>query len=682
MARHQVRLQRLAVPLALAGLLVGASSVGNLGAALAATPLGTGGYSCPGSLGGRSLAGPTNVGIPGVWVQGNASNNFLVYCDYPGPSISWTVEVAWTPAESGTPTFLGCGRAPVNPAATWVSRDHWAYVGTNFDHPPAALASAAKKALTTVEKLAAPCVSPTPSSSVPPTSAPAPTSAAPTGKPLCEEAIRYFADKLSAAGVSDPNNTGLRTSRDELLAGFASVIVAYNAAHQDARAHSPVSSASATMGAINWLWEVGGLNSKIWGIRKVVGNVPTEGYVTHTEPRLAQKISSSTHPLSPAEVFSIALDLNKGDVTNALLAAHNTLRALGRGDMVDQELIGVSRAEPSLYGTHLAVLRSGGEDSGPWYHLFGTAYFELLSTETGKGAEAAQALAFGADGTPAAASEVGTAVATAADHFAGRLPVTSSLSDFANWLEQKIRARHGSKPDAEKYCMNVWGAQLGAALAQAMGGTATYLSTFAEDMSDREIYVFMSPFSMRWTTPQGTTTIDQKTGAVSFGSPLLVYPLAEGSSWGAAIVPPANTTGTVTFVATTPGAELHFLRITTASAKAVLYQATAVSAGEEITLALDDAAFGQAMTRSDGTTIAAERLTLTTPSPSAQRSGSGDATASGPGDTLANRSGDASASGSGDTASMALKLAGALAGILVLGVGGAVLFIRRRRRRA
>ena len=67
--------------------------------------------------------------------------------------------------------------------------------------------------------------------------------------------------------------------------------------------------------------------------------------------------------------------------------------------------------------------------------------------------------------------------------------------------------------------------------------------------------------SVRWTTPQGTTTIDQKTGAVSFGTPLLVYPLYEGDTWGAAWVPPAHVSGSVTFVATAAGAQLHFLRI-------------------------------------------------------------------------------------------------------------------------
>jgi hypothetical protein len=474
----------------------------------------------------------------------------------------------------------------------------------------------------------------------------------PPGQPLCAEAVRYYGDNLGGAGISDPNVTGLRTSREQLLAGFTSVIAAYDAAHPGVPVHASVSSAGGTMGAINWLWEVGGLSSKVWGIRTLVGNAPTSGYVTHTEQRLAQKIGMSTHPLSPAEVFALALDLNNGDATNALLAAHNTLRALGRGDLVDQELTNVL-PNAALYGTHLADLRTGGENAGPWYHLFGTAYFELVSSETGYGAQAAQAAAFGAEDAPAGASVLGVA----ADRLTGELPAASSLSGWANWAEQRVRAHNGSRPDPEKYCVNVWGAQLGAVLAQGLGGTAPVTaSQVLDSTSGSEIDVLQSPYSVQWVTPQGTTTIDQKTGMVSFGSPLVVYPLAEPTGWGAVFVPPAHTDGTLTFVATTAGADLHFLRVDTASGQVVLYRATAGTAGQTMTLPLGDAAFGQAMTASDGTSITPQHLTLSTPSPWPDRSG--DATA------------------------VALKLSGALAVVTAAGIGGALLLARRRRNAA
>ncbi|HEY8719244.1 hypothetical protein [Pengzhenrongella sp.] len=648
---------RLGVPLAVAALLVGASSAQGAGAARADAPSGTGGYSCPGSVGGRSLEGPTNVAIPGVEVQGDASNDFLVTCSYAGPSSWWAIEVAWTPPGSSSRTFEGCGSVPGRPLATFVSADRWAYAGTNLDEPPAVLAAAARKALTDVEKLASPCVpatgEPTSAGTPPAASTPLP------GRPLCDEAVRYYGDTLAQAGVTDPKATRLRTGLAEILTGFAAVITDYDAAHAGAPAHSAVGSTGVTLGAINWLWEVGGLSSKIPGISKLYGNAPTDAFVTHTEPRLAQKIAASSHPLSPAEVFAIALELNKGDVGNALLAAHNTLRALGRGDLVDQELTGVSKADGSLYGTHLADLRSGAENSGPWYHLFGTAYFELVSSLTGKGAELAQAAAFASDDAPAGA----TAVAAATDHFGGQLPTASALSGWANWAEQRIRARNGSKPDPEKYCLNVWGAQLGAVLAQAMGGTASYASSsfeFDANAGGSEVDVLQSPFSVRWTTPAGTTTLDQTSGTVTFGNALLVYPLAEGGSWGGVFVPPADSSGTVTFVATKAGAELHFLRVN--PREAVLYRATAGQAGEEMTLALGTESFGAAMTSSGGESIVPERLNPTTTNVSARTSAGLS--------PFPDRSGDAS--------SAAAKLAGAGTVLVLLGVGTALLIKRRR----
>jgi hypothetical protein len=621
-------------------------------------------------VGGRSLAGPTNVGVPGTMVQGNASNDFQVNCTYPGPTAEWNIQVAWTPIGSSSHTIQGCGSIPGTPESTWVSKDHWAYARSNLDHAPGPLQTATKNAMETVEKLAAPCASPTPSVSVRPRTTPSParptipsSPASPTipsrdtprGQPLCAEAIKHFGITLRQAGVSNTKVTRLRTNRTEILAGFAAVITAYNAAHPQRPARSPRSSMRATMGALDWLAEPGGLSSKVEK-GDLVENAPATNYVTRTERRLADRIVASTHPLSPAEVFALSLDLSKGNVTHAMLAAHNTLRALGRVDVVNQVMVDVL-PDRTVYGKNLAYLRSGAENSGPWYHLFGTAYFELMSTATGEGSEAAQALALGTDTAPPGISALSTkALVTAARHFDGQVPTVSKLSRFANWLEQKVRKRNGSKLDAEKYCINVWGAQLGAVLAHLMGAEATYEATFDDDISNTEIFTYASPFSMRWTTPQGTTTINQKTGEVSFGTPLLIYPLAEGSTWGAAIVPPADTSGTVTFVATKAGAELHVLRVNTVLEEAVFYLATARSAGEEMTLPLGDAAFGQAMTTSSGTSITAQRLSLATPVPSVNRTA--------------------------EDSWLPQILGGTLAVMVLLGVGSAVMLHRLRARRA
>lgn len=117
-------------------------------------------FSCPGSVGGRTLAGPSNVGIPGEWVIGDASasTSYLIDCTYPDPSGQWDVEVAWTPPGNTTTTSWGCGAAPPSsPAAGWVSKDHWAYATVSVDNPPADLALAAQAALAQVAPLAEVC---------------------------------------------------------------------------------------------------------------------------------------------------------------------------------------------------------------------------------------------------------------------------------------------------------------------------------------------------------------------------------------------------------------------------------------------------------------------------------------------------------------------------------------------
>jgi len=147
------------------------------------------GYSCLGSVGPRPLDGPTNDGVPGEWVQGDASTNtsWIIGCDYPDPSGLWEYEVAFTPPASGDSAFQGCGSIPVNPTSVFVSPDHWAYSSTNIDNPPADLAVAAQGQLSEVDKLAKPCAAATTATTAGPDTSAAPDTsqvADPTIAPL------------------------------------------------------------------------------------------------------------------------------------------------------------------------------------------------------------------------------------------------------------------------------------------------------------------------------------------------------------------------------------------------------------------------------------------------------------------------------------------------------------------
>jgi hypothetical protein len=143
------------------------------------------GYSCLGSVGDRRLDGPTNDGVPGEWVQGDASThtNWIVGCSYPGPGDQWGYEVAWTPLDSVDYTREGCGDA--KGLSVIVSPDHWAYANATPSAVPAVLA-AAEGQLAAVAGLATPCApttttpTVTPDTSAPPdTSQPADTTTAP-----------------------------------------------------------------------------------------------------------------------------------------------------------------------------------------------------------------------------------------------------------------------------------------------------------------------------------------------------------------------------------------------------------------------------------------------------------------------------------------------------------------------
>lgn len=175
-------------------------------------------------------------------------------------------------------------------------------------------------------------------------------------------------------------------------------------------------------------------------------------------------VASKAGRLSPGDVFYHALRHTGGHVVGALLLAHNTLRALARveGDATGTGLTGLG--EP-LFQEAFQPLRLGlraidgtdeerargqlapgrdpegapvflrksdlslaRENAGPWYHLFGTAFYEAYTA--------------GRDG--------------------GGLPeqAREGWGAWANCAEQWYREYSPSSwqhPDPEKYCVNRWG---------------------------------------------------------------------------------------------------------------------------------------------------------------------------------------------------------------------------------
>ncbi|MCE1245829.1 MAG: annexin [Firmicutes bacterium] len=98
---------------------------------------------------------------------------------------------------------------------------------------------------------------------------------------------------------------------------------------------------------------------------------------------IQKESQTSGKKLNPADVYRLSLELNEGDKFNAMLTAHNTLRAAARGG--DSYLGTQADRKEFKYGTYgassdhefmknnLQSISGGNDETGGWYHMFGTA---------------------------------------------------------------------------------------------------------------------------------------------------------------------------------------------------------------------------------------------------------------------------------------------------------------------
>lgn len=148
-----------------------------------------------------------------------------------------------------------------------------------------------------------------------------------------------------------------------------------------------------------------------------------EGY----EPGLLQGIleyqKRVERKLTPGDVLYLSLQQRNGKLNEALLLAHNTLRAIARPGEGDFAVTGVD-GDAKLYKSIFVELREG-DNAGPWYHLFGTGFYNVQ--------QKTENLLI-----PSGIGSVGT-----------------------NTLEQFYRELIDKRiPDPEKFCFNAWGAEV------------------------------------------------------------------------------------------------------------------------------------------------------------------------------------------------------------------------------
>jgi hypothetical protein len=295
--------------------------------------------------------------------------------------------------------------------------------------------------------------------------------------PLCPEATKRWS-------ISPPDGeTHLRTNAATILHSFNEGIRQHNKEASEAQqAHFNVAALTRfdKLGAGNFLFRFnsGDDIARIFFLTRpdeVIGaariydawhtavacgaDPPEERPPTLTEASLAVEMfdayRTTRTALSTGDVLRLGLKETGGDIGAAMLLCHNTLRSMARRQ--DGARTGINEIDDALFQKIFQPIRGGArcgdgapgapkdgtikeanfanDYSGPWYHLFGTAFYEIYTA-----------------GKPSAAE-------TAGDEGLGR---------EANDWEQAYREWcTGEAPDPEKYCINLWGVNAAASLRRA-----------------------------------------------------------------------------------------------------------------------------------------------------------------------------------------------------------------------
>ncbi|MBL6945018.1 MAG: hypothetical protein ISR47_00085 [Rhodospirillales bacterium] len=309
------------------------------------------------------------------------------------------------------------------------------------------------------------------------------------------EGLKICKEGLAAYGISQPRETHIRHDLDGLMADLRQAVQAYKSRNPGKPLHVTVpDSKVAQLSALNWLYASGGGLNNRFNMRgssqdfvftreadaqsvlryQILYHRLQKAAPRGTEAGLMQgiirKSLRESRKLNPGDVFALALEQRDGDARSAALLAHNTLRSLARSG--DAQLTGL-QPDREFFTRYLATIRGGqlpsrpakdplaGDRAGPWYHLFGTAFFEIQA----RGEQVANMT--GAPlggGLNSGFVSVGTAQRVL-NYIRGlvRDPSTPSMaSAAANDLEQLVRKYFTSSvDDPEKYCFNVWGATMG-----------------------------------------------------------------------------------------------------------------------------------------------------------------------------------------------------------------------------
>lgn len=377
-----------------------------------------------------------------------------------------------------------------------------------------------------------------------------------------------------------------------------------------------------------------------------------------TEPGLEKAIRSAGKKLTPGEVFGVALEQVRGDVRQALLLSHNTMRSFARGG--DNPYTRVS-PNPSVFKDNLAELKlkDDGSNQGSWYHLFTTSFGDIqMQGDSGPlttTISASNALneTFGQPFFKAM-----KAIKGVKDNSKFRTPTfgtadTTGTSVFSNNFEQVVRS---GGFDPEKYCINIWGARIGQKLYESLAdsndpiygpmgarkpgmkdarqakisGSNEYdpglltrgLKKFSgipssaiKKAAETQVWIEQklpsnplvsrvgSPVTITWEGPSGKMIFDQSTKNIYGYYPVFLFPEYEKDTdtWGVTWVDLTEEKYTITFDAVATGT-LHYVIADTSTGKMATY-VTPVSVGESYNIQVSPSTLPSPLLRLDGAKV-------------------------------------------------------------------------------
>ena len=449
----------------------------------------------------------------------------------------------------------------------------------------------------------------------------------PSGKPPCADAVQRF--------QLDPNSaSAMRWDYADLRSQFDRALDRYR--RDSGREAVSSDNLLGMLPSLSWLAHQGGMVDAVskqfvfatdadrarWQKEKP-RHLPDDDAGAGTERALVSAIYSLSlaekRKLDPGDVFYLALKLRSGDAREAMLLAHNTLRSLARVN--DNMLTDVSqdlefirqRLEPSL------VRRNDLQDAGIWYHLFGTAYFEMQARGNWGGYTL-----WNSTVTPAS-DRLFDALNTLNQALGGdptllsdetRTVVNSAAIEFEQWYRWY---NDHQEDDPDKYCYNYFGAQLGAwlyrsklpALAGSQPAPAqppqqmTFLGPLPAALFGQQITVSLSPVDLVWEAGDRRLTLQQSSASLTGDLPLVVLPFYEADTrtWGVAWSH-ADTPYTLKLQATEDG----YAHLLTLHAGAAYLHSLPLVRGERFEIALDPQRPPAAVLGADGVRIEADPL--------------------------------------------------------------------------